>query len=43
MFSVLREELREVTWLVSIVTGLSVVGVGLAVGLAAALPAFAGG
>jgi hypothetical protein len=32
---VFREELREVAWLVSLVTGLSIVGVALAIALAA--------
>ena len=31
-----REELREVAWLASVVFGLSTIGVGLAVGLALA-------
>lgn len=41
MWTMLRNELREVVWLVSIVGGLSVIGVGVAVVLAAALPALA--
>jgi hypothetical protein len=32
-----REELREVAWLASVVFGLSAIGVGLAIGLALAL------
>ena len=42
MWKSMREEMREVVWLVSIVGGLSVIGVGLAVALAAALPVLAG-
>jgi hypothetical protein len=37
-----REELREVAWLASVVFGLSTIGVGLAVGLALALLGRAG-
>jgi hypothetical protein len=37
-----REELREVAWLASVVLGLSTIGVGLAVGLALALLGRAG-
>jgi hypothetical protein len=33
-WSVLREEIREVVWLASVIWGLSVIGVGLAVMLA---------
>lgn len=36
MWNTLWEELREVVWLASVVGGLSVLGVGLAVALAAA-------
>ena len=34
----LRDELREVVWLVAVVGGLSVVGVAIAVAFAAGLP-----
>jgi hypothetical protein len=37
IWSTLRDELREIAWLASIVSGLSVLGVGLAVTLALAL------
>jgi len=37
IWSTLRDELREVAWLASIVSGLSVLGVGLAVTLALVL------
>lgn len=36
MWNTLWEELREVVWLASMIGGLSVLGVGLAVALAAA-------
>lgn len=36
MWNTLWEELREVVWLASVIGGLSVLGVGLAVALAAA-------
>ena len=36
MWNSLRDELREVVWLVTVVGGLSVTAVGLAVALAAA-------
>jgi hypothetical protein len=39
---VVREELREVAWLASVVFSLSVLGVGAAVGLALALSGGAG-
>jgi len=42
MWKSMRDEVREVVWLVSIVGGLSLLGVGLAVAIAAALPALAG-
>jgi hypothetical protein len=34
MWTMFWEELREVAWLASVITGLSLVGVGLAVALA---------
>jgi hypothetical protein len=37
ILNILRDELREIAWLASIVGGLSVLGVGLAVTLALAL------
>ena len=40
MWNTIRDELREVFWLASIVGGLSVLGVALAVAFAAALPVF---
>lgn len=36
MWNTLWDELREMVWLVSVIGGLSVLGVGLAVALAAA-------
>jgi hypothetical protein len=36
MWSLVRDELREVLWLVAIIVGLSIMGVGLAVVLAQA-------
>jgi hypothetical protein len=36
MWNTLLQELREIAWLASAIAGLSVVGVGLAVALAAA-------
>jgi hypothetical protein len=36
MWSLVRDELREVFWLVTIIAGLSIMGVGLAVVLAQA-------
>jgi len=41
IWSTLRVELREIAWLASIIGGLSVVGVGLAVTLALALDSWA--
>jgi hypothetical protein len=38
MWNTIRDELREVVWLASVVGGLSVLGVAVAVTLAAALP-----
>jgi hypothetical protein len=37
MYSTVRDELREVAWLASIIGGLSVLGVGLAIALALAM------
>jgi hypothetical protein len=37
ILSILWEELREIAWLASVISGLSVLGVGLAVTLALAL------
>ena len=37
ILSTLRDELREIEWLASVISGLSVLGVGLAVTLALAL------
>jgi hypothetical protein len=34
LWSVVREEIREIVWLASVIWGLSVIGVGLAVMLA---------
>lgn len=39
MWNTAKDELREVVWVASVVGGLSVLGVALAVVLAAALPA----
>ena len=39
MWNILRDELREVAWLVSVVAGLSVLGVAVALGLVALMPA----
>lgn len=39
MWNILRDELREVVWLVSVVAGLSVLGVAAAIGLVALMPA----
>jgi hypothetical protein len=36
MWNTLREELREMAWLASVIGGLSMLGVGIAVALAAA-------
>jgi hypothetical protein len=36
MWNAVREELREIVWLASVIGGLSAAGVGLAVALAAA-------
>jgi len=36
-WSVVREEVREIVWLASVIWGLSVIGVGLAVMLALAM------
>ena len=41
MWKTVRNEVREVVWLASVVGGLSVLGVALAVALAAALPSLA--
>jgi hypothetical protein len=41
LWSTLRDELREIAWLASIVGGLSVLGVGLAITLALALDGWA--
>jgi hypothetical protein len=38
MWNTVRDELREMVWLASVVGGLSVIGVAIAVALAAALP-----
>jgi|GEM_PF-2521422 len=38
MWKTVRQELREVVWLASVVGGLSVLGVAVAVAIAAALP-----
>jgi hypothetical protein len=38
MWNTIRDELREVVWLASVVGGLSLLGVAVAVTLAAALP-----
>lgn len=38
MWNILRDELREVVWLASVVGGLSILGVAVAVALVAALP-----
>lgn len=40
MWSLLREELREILWLVSVIGGLSVLGVAAALLLAYGLPSF---
>lgn len=40
MWSLLREELREILWLVSVIGGLSALGVAAAVLMAYGLPAF---
>ena len=37
IFSIFSDELREIAWLTSVISGLSVLGVGLAVTLALAL------
>ena len=39
MWNILRDELREVVWLASVVGGLSLLGVAVAVALVTALPA----
>ena len=41
IWSTLRDELREIAWLASIIGGLSVLSVGLAITLALALDAWA--
>jgi hypothetical protein len=40
MWHTIRDELREVVWLASVVGGLSLLGVAVAVTLAAAAPVF---